>query len=191
MKNFIFLVTIGLISYSTYGQHQLDSIKAAEDFTVFQKILTEGHPALYEYISKDSLSHLFSSQRNKISDSTTDIDLYKSLVTITSPIGDGHLQLFAPNTLKTESYYFPLILKIIDSEFYTDTKDFGIPIGSWFSERRLEVDPIKFRGMLSNVFVEKVNQEHISNKADWRSFLWAYHSLERWSEHPCFRHVTF
>ena len=69
-------------------------------------------------------------------------------------------------------------------------KGFGIPIGSWFSERRLEVDPIKFRGMLSNVFVEKVNQEHINNKADWRSFLWAYHSLERWSEHPSFRHVT-
>ena len=130
MKNFIFFVTIGLFNYSNYGQQQLDSVKATEDFTVFKNILTKGHPALYEYISKDSLSHLFSSKKNKINDSITDIDLYKSMVTIVSPIGDGHLQLFAPNTLKTESYYFPLILKIIDSEFYTDTKDFGIPIGS-------------------------------------------------------------
>ena len=163
MKNFIFLVTIGLISYSTYGQHQLDSIKAAEDFTVFQKILTEGHPALYEYISKDSLSHLFSSQRNKISDSTTDIDLYKSLVTITSPIGDGHLQLFAPNTLKTESYYFPLILKIIDSEFYTDTKDFGIPIGS----KIVEINEIKTATLLQK-FKKYISSDGYNNTRKYR-----------------------
>ena len=139
LKNIILLVVISLFNHTIQGQRQLDSVKAIEDFTIFKNILTEAHPALYEYISKDSLSHLFLSQRNKISDSTSDIDLYKSLATISSPIGDGHLQLFAPNTLKTESYYFPLILKIIDSEFYTDTEDFGIPIGS----KIIEINGIK------------------------------------------------
>lgn len=130
MKNILKILIISIISNAVQGQKQLNSVKATEDFTIFENILSKGHPGLYEYISKDSLTNLIAAQKNRIDDSINDINLYKSLATITSALGDGHLQLFAPNTLKTQNYYFPLILKIINTEFYTDTDDFSIPVGS-------------------------------------------------------------
>ncbi|GAA4272590.1 S41 family peptidase [Aquimarina gracilis] len=130
MKRTIFILCFLIISNALNGQKQLDSLAALKDFEIFENILKKGHPSLYEYTNEDSLHYSFESTKEKIVKNTTDIDLYKKMLEITDKVKDGHLLLFAPNTVKTNQYYFPLILKIINTHFYTDTDDFGIPIGS-------------------------------------------------------------
>ncbi len=122
----LFLVITNILN----AQKFLDSLAARKDFEVFENILKNGHPSLYEYIKQDSLDYLFEETKNSITNDISDIGLYKKMLKITDQVRDGHLLLFAPNTIKTEQYYFPLILKIINTSFYTDTDDFEIPIGS-------------------------------------------------------------
>lgn len=126
----LFIVVFCIFTYSLSAQKDIDSVGLIEDLKIFKNILQQGHPSLYEYISKDSLDYLFDNIEASSRDGLTDIELYKNMLKITDAIKDGHLLLFAPNTIKTDQYYFPLILKIINTEFYTDTDDFGIPIGS-------------------------------------------------------------
>lgn len=123
----VFLITI---STSLFAQKTLTPEKAQEDFKIFENILKQGHPALYEYIDQVTLDSILSTTKGSLSEDITDIELFKKMQQITDQIKDGHLLLFAPNTLNTTQYYFPLILKIIQAEFYIDTDDFDIPIGS-------------------------------------------------------------
>ncbi|WP_027393889.1 S41 family peptidase [Aquimarina latercula] len=123
----VFLITI---STSLFAQKTLTPEKAQEDFKIFENILKQGHPALYEYIDQVTLDSILSTTKGSLSEDIADIELFKKMQQITDQIKDGHLLLFAPNTLNTTQYYFPLILKIIQAEFYIDTDDFDIPIGS-------------------------------------------------------------
>ncbi len=116
--------------HTLFPQKSIDSLGVKEDFKIFENILKNGHPSLYQYVEQDSLDHLFNTTKESLSKISTDIDLYKKMLTITDRVKDGHLLLFAPNSIKSEQYYFPLILKIINTELYTDTDDFGIPVGS-------------------------------------------------------------
>lgn len=126
------IITIALLhTIISLGQRSVESKGAIEDFKIFKNILYKGHPALYDYTAQDSLDYVFKIVEDSLATTqTTDIELYKSLLYITEHIKDGHLNLYAPKTIKTEQYYFPLILKIISNQFYTDTDDFDIPIGS-------------------------------------------------------------
>ena len=63
---------------------------------------------------------------------------------------------------------------------YRKKKGFGIPIGQWFKDGHLEIDATKFQGLVNSDVVQQLNYEHLDNKVDWRSFLWAYHGLEKW-----------
>ncbi len=118
------------IIYTLSAQKRIDSLAISEDFRIFENILKKGHPSIYEYIDKDSLDYLFTTTKESFTNEFSDIEAYKKMLQITNTIKDGHLLLFAPNTIKTNQYYFPLILKIINTELYTDTDDFGIPTGS-------------------------------------------------------------
>jgi hypothetical protein len=113
-----------------FAQKRMDSLAVREDFRIFENILKKGHPSLYEYIDQDSLEYIFESTKESLTTTDSDIKLYQNMLNVTDKIKDGHLLFFAPNTIKTDQYYFPLILKLINTEFYTDTDDFGIPIGS-------------------------------------------------------------
>ncbi|WP_405205906.1 S41 family peptidase [Aquimarina sp. LLG6339-5] len=124
------IVFLSTISTSLFAQKTLTPEKAREDFKIFENILRQGHPALYKYIDKVTLDSILSTTKESLSRDITDIELFKKMQQITDQIKDGHLLLFAPNTLNTTQYYFPLILKIIQTEFYIDTDDFDIPIGS-------------------------------------------------------------
>lgn len=108
----------------------MDSLSIKKDFQIFENILKKGHPSLYTYVDEEILDSIFETTKDNLSTITSDIELYKKMLVITNQIRDGHLQLFFPNTIKTDQYYFPLILKLINEKFYTDTDDFGIPIGS-------------------------------------------------------------
>ncbi|MBW1297668.1 S41 family peptidase [Aquimarina litoralis] len=124
------IVLLILLSTSLFAQKKIDSTKAKEDFKIFKNILKKGHPGLYDYINEFEYDSLINVTEESLSQEITDIDLFKRMQQITDQIRDGHLMLFAPNTVKSTQYYFPLILKIIQAEFYVDTDDFEIPIGS-------------------------------------------------------------
>lgn len=65
---------------------------------------------------------------------------------------------------------------------YRKKKGFGMPIGKWFREETLKINKTRLAGILDTGFVSKLEAEHLGNQADWRSFLWAFYSLERWLE---------
>ncbi|MFD2565697.1 S41 family peptidase [Aquimarina rubra] len=129
--NRILCIVFSVITSATLcAQKKITHEEAQKDFDIFQNILEKGHPALYEYISETDLDSVFSVTKESLSEEITDIELFKKMQQVSDQIRDGHLLLFAPNTINTTQYYFPLILKIIKSEFCIDTDDFGIPIGS-------------------------------------------------------------
>ncbi|WP_103071374.1 S41 family peptidase [Aquimarina sediminis] len=130
MQKIQYFVLFYIISCTLSAQRKLDSLGAKEDFKIFENILKKGHPSLYEYVANDSLDYVFENTKKSFTKELLDIALYKKMLHITDHIKDGHLQLFVPNTIKTDQYYFPLILKLIHTDFYTDTEDFGIPVGS-------------------------------------------------------------
>ena len=97
-----------------------------------------------------------------------------------------------PARLKFDGKETKKILKeslspLLPSEIlYRKKKGFGIPIGQWFKDGHIEIDSSRFSEILDTEFVKQLKQEHLSNKADWRSFLWAYYGLERWLDQPVF-----
>lgn len=85
---------------------------------------------MYEYTSKSSWDSLFTNfEEAKLSAVQNTNDLYKSLVKLTDHVRDGHLIVMRPK-LDPIPDLFPLLVKVIDKKFYTDTEDFGIPMGS-------------------------------------------------------------
>ncbi|MDH7444173.1 S41 family peptidase [Aquimarina sp. 2201CG14-23] len=130
MSRIVCIILFITISTTLLAQKKISNTEAREDFKIFKNILLQGHPALYEYIEETELDLIFTDTETSFEEEITDIELFKKMQLVTDQIRDGHLLLFAPNTLNTTQYYFPLILKIIHTEFYTDTDDFGIPIGS-------------------------------------------------------------
>ncbi len=130
MNRILCIALFVIISHTLLAQKNLTPSKVQEDFKIFENILKQGHPALHEYITETALDSVFSATKDSLTDGTSDISLFKKMQKVTDLIKDGHLMLFAPNTLNTTQYYFPLILKIIQAEFYADTDDFGIPVGS-------------------------------------------------------------
>ncbi len=126
---FIVPILLGFIS-TLFAQKHMDSISIHRDFAIFENILKTAHPSLYTYCNEDSLNISFEYVKESLTDDLSDIGLYKKMLAITDRIKDGHLQLYAPKTIKTDQYYFPILLKIINAEFYTDVEKFEIPIGS-------------------------------------------------------------
>lgn len=129
MKLKTILFTI-IFPFTIAAQTELSQEKIMEDYTIFKHILAEGHPSLYEYTSKlkwDSLFHHF--ENNEILQLRTPNDLFKSMSALADNVKDGHLTIHYPK-MDTIPPMFPLLLKILDGKFYTDTDDFDIPVGS-------------------------------------------------------------
>ena len=112
------------------GQEELTKEQLTEDFTILKNVLTKGYPSLYEYTSQSKWDSLFTNfEKEKLTTIKTTNDFYKSITELTDYARDGHLIVMRPQ-LSSIPKLFPLLLKIIDEKFYTDTDDFGIPIGS-------------------------------------------------------------
>lgn len=127
-KSIIFLIIF--FPLFIFGQVKLTEEQVTEDYTVLKNVLTKGYPSLYEYTSHlewDSLLTNF--EKGKLKTIKSDNDLYKSIIELTDYTRDGHLIVMHPQ-LDSVPKLFPLLLKIIDEKVYTDTDDFGIPIGS-------------------------------------------------------------
>jgi asparagine synthase (glutamine-hydrolysing) len=59
-------------------------------------------------------------------------------------------------------------------------KGFGIPIGQWFKDRSLEINPEALSSVMDTDFVKRLYREHLDGKADWRNFLYAHFVMENW-----------
>ncbi|RUA27959.1 MAG: hypothetical protein DSY77_16785 [Bacteroidetes bacterium] len=117
-------------SLYAFGQNELSQNQVLEDYTIFREIITTGHPSLYEYTSKFEWDSIFRTFRqNGIKKVKNSNDLFKSFTAIADKAKDGHLIVYHPK-MDTVPPMFPLLLKIIDKKFYTDTDDFGISVGS-------------------------------------------------------------
>lgn len=112
------------------GQKELTQDQILVDYNILKNILEKGHPSLYDYTSKSEWDSLFTNfEKKKIRTILNDNDLYKSITELTDYVRDGHLIVMRPK-LDSIPKLFPLLLKIINEKFYTDTDDFGIPVGS-------------------------------------------------------------
>jgi len=79
------------------------------------------------------------------------------------------------------------LAKVLPVEIlYRRKKGFGIPIGQWFKEGSLSINPNALDGLVDTDFVKRIYAEHVAGQADWRSFLWAHFVLERWMQQPLF-----
>jgi len=61
---------------------------------------------------------------------------------------------------------------------YRKKKGFGIPLGKWFFEGKLNVDLNSDSNTLNNGFLKKQYGDHKAGKADNRAFLWNYWLLQ-------------
>ncbi len=112
------------------GQTELTKEQVNEDYTILKNVLTQGYPSLYEYTSQPEWVSLFTNfEKEKLGTIKSVNELYKSIAELTNNTRDGHLIVMRPQ-LNSIPKLFPLLLKIIDEKLYTDTDDFGIPIGS-------------------------------------------------------------
>ncbi len=125
-----FIVVFFLIFGILYTQKKSNPSLAQQDFKIFKSILTKGHPSLYEYVNKEYLDSIMSTEESTLTGEISDMALYKKMLFVSDKIKDANLLLIPPKTFSLQQHYFPLILKLIDKEFYTDTDDYGIPIGS-------------------------------------------------------------
>ena len=79
------------------------------------------------------------------------------------------------------------LAKVLPVEIlYRRKKGFGIPIGQWFKEGSLSINPDALDGLVDTDFVKRIYTEHMNGQADWHSFLWAHFVLERWMQQPLF-----
>ncbi|NEN25247.1 hypothetical protein G3O08_17255 [Cryomorpha ignava] len=127
---FSIIFIILFYSLIVFGQEKLTKEQVIEDFNILKNVLTKGYPSLYEYTSQSEWDSLFLNfEEEKLKSIKNKNDLYKSITELTDYSRDAHLIVMHPQ-LTSIPYLFPLLLKIIDEKFYTDTDDYGIPIGS-------------------------------------------------------------
>lgn len=127
---FNIVIPVLLLPSLILGQKQLTQEQVFEDYTILKNVLTQGHPNLYEYTTKSQWDSLFAKyEGKKLKTIENNTDLYKGITELTDHIRDGHLIVMRPQ-LDAIPHLFPLWLKIINGKLYTDTDDFGIPVGS-------------------------------------------------------------
>lgn len=130
MRRYSIIPIILLLPLSIFGQKGLSREKVFEDYTIFKEILINGHPSLYEYTSQTMWDSIFNTfEQKKIKEVETSNDLFKSISSLADNVKDGHLNILHPK-IDTLPTMFPVLVKFIDGKLYTDTDDFGIPLGS-------------------------------------------------------------
>ena len=130
MKSNYNTVLLLLLPLVIFSQKELTKELILEDYNILKNVLTTGYPSLYEYTSTSKWDSLFTDFEKKKLGSVRDRnDFYKAIVELTDHVRDGHLIVMRPQ-LDSIPKLFPLLVKIIDGRFYTDTDDFGIPTGS-------------------------------------------------------------
>lgn len=130
IKTTVILFIILSCHLPAFCQVNLNTEQVTQDYRVLKNILTQGYPSLYKYSTQTAWDSIFRDFENeKLRTINNDTDLYKSLTELTNHARDGHLIVMRPQ-LTSIPRLFPLLVKVINGNFYTDTGDFGIPVGS-------------------------------------------------------------
>ncbi|MCD4721405.1 MAG: asparagine synthase (glutamine-hydrolyzing) [Desulfobacula sp.] len=73
--------------------------------------------------------------------------------------------------------------KILPKEIlYRSKKGFGIPVGKWLKQPFFDFNKTILPDMLNSIFLEKIQKDHLENKADNRAFLWNYWLFKTWNQ---------
>lgn len=105
-----------------------------EDFQLFRSIFEAGNAGLYKYHSKQELDQLFLQKEFAITDQTSYREFYNLIWDIIDFSGSCHNTLHYPDSidasLSARKIFFPLPLKHINGEIYTNIEHSKIPLGS-------------------------------------------------------------
>lgn len=105
-----------------------------EDFQLFRSIYEEANAGLYKYRKKEQVDSAFTTNKAKISETTSYREFYTLLWNVINYTGSCHNGLSYPQNLDAalniEKIFFPIPLKYIDGKFYTNYKYKEIPLGS-------------------------------------------------------------
>src|ERR1700754_5087078 len=103
MKRTIVLITLLFALVPAFGQTKNTSTKnyftpsqLKQDFTLTRQLFETMHPALYDYMSKDHLDHLFDSTAKLLNRDMTALDFFSLLSPIISGLGCGHTAVGLP-----------------------------------------------------------------------------------------------
>ena len=119
-----------LLSFTAFAQSSLTTKQVQQDYQIFKNILQQGHPGLYAYTSKQKWDSIFQHfESEEIKSLKTSQGLFKSLNGLANHIKDGHFRVLYPTMTKAPPM-FPVWIKIIGGKIYSDTDDFGIPVGT-------------------------------------------------------------
>ena len=141
----LFLITF--LPFALCAQTELMEKQILEDYTIFKNILTKSHPSIYEYTTKPQWDSIFRSFETDVTQIKNSENLFKSMSAMAVNARDVHLRILHPK-MNSVPDMFPLLLKIIDEKLYTDTKDFGIPLGSEI----VDIDGFKSQKILKRMF---------------------------------------
>jgi len=83
-------------SEQIHSDDKLSPDKLTADFSIFKESLEEGHPGLYDYISKDSLDFIFTYTQKILSETKTVGEFYDLLSRIVLSIHDCHTNISNP-----------------------------------------------------------------------------------------------
>lgn len=125
----ILLTGLFILKVPAFGQSNIIMDANKSDLVIFKTILEKGHPNLYKYIEKERLDSLYNTLK-KDSCNTTQLGLLKNMYKITDAIQDGHIEIYPPIDLVSNSNHFPLTLKIIQNKTYNYITNTSIPAGS-------------------------------------------------------------
>ncbi|MEN7550702.1 S41 family peptidase [Rapidithrix thailandica] len=129
MMSLKLLFFINFLPFTLFAQTELTEKQLREDYTIFKNVLTGSHPGLYKYTTKAEWDSIFSDFEAEITHINNAQDFFKKISALALNVRDGHLRILHP-TMDTIPTMFPLLVKIIDGKLFTDTGDFGIPLGS-------------------------------------------------------------
>jgi C-terminal processing protease CtpA/Prc len=89
-----------------------DSLRS--DLRFLQKTLNEKYPSLYRFQSKQVMDSLFTDQKSRLTDQTSDLQFFGTIRHLLSALKDGHLYSKAPDrlqqSLNEKARFFPLRL---------------------------------------------------------------------------------
>lgn len=155
---------------------KLSKSQMIEDFQLFRSIFEAGNAGLYKYHTKDELDQLFDQNEAAISHQTSYREFYNLIWDVIDFSGSCHNTLHYPDSidasLSARSIFFPLPIKYIDGNLYTNTEHPEIPLGSKIT---------RINGLTATEFTEQVSRfvstdghnktgKYASMETDWLPF---------------------
>ena len=115
-------------------QYILSQNQMLEDFDIFKAIYESANAGLYKYHTAKEIDSVFSINKTKITLTTNYREFYNILWNVIDYTGSCHNELTYPDTLdkqlSKQRIFFPIPLKYIDGELYTNFTYNNIPAGS-------------------------------------------------------------